>query len=390
MERLDAELQVDMREFPHLRPKTTSNVSAVPNDLQLLSGAMSKVAKLEKDLAHANRRAQKAELELQFVNRSAHAQFHEPFYLAENKRLKTQLAEMEQFLADYGLIWVGANEEEEEDETGSDQSTWQATDGEENMDQKAEQIDWAKIAENVLELNILGGEGRSAIGAKDGATRLVPGGETVRLTLYADGIMLGEGPFRPIRRARHFIDDIADGYFPSELQSRYPEGVVFDLHDHHTQPYRRKFPGIGKSLKTESALPVIKTDDPRLIETDVSRQMSETNASLEDISSRPGSSLSRIPTAKAITLRVRSAEGATHVIRMRSSETVANLRNYIAAELDHSHFRILSLTERGWRPIEDESKSLKEIGLGPRAALQLAPISPKYEDLSQHIVNLKT
>ena len=73
------------------------------------------------------------------------------------------------------------------------------------------------------------------------------------------------------------------------------------------------------------------------------------------------------------------------MIRMRSSETVKNLRSYISGELGHSHFRILTLTERGWRPIEDESKSLTEIGLGPRAALQLAPISPKYEDLSQHI-----
>ena len=216
MERLDAELQVDMREFPHMRPKTTSNVSAVPNDLQLLSGAMSKVARLEKDLAHANRRAQKAELELQFVNRSAHAQFHEPFFMAENKRLKTQLAEMEQFLADYGLIWVGANEEEEET-NGSDESIGQPTDGHAKMDQNSDHIDWAKIVENVLELNILGGEGRSEIGAKDGATRLVPGGERVKLTLYSDGIMLGDGPFRPIRRARHFIDDIADGYFPRLL-----------------------------------------------------------------------------------------------------------------------------------------------------------------------------
>ena len=65
LERLDAELQVDLDEFPNLQAK--SNRTTPPSDLELLSGAMSKIATLEKQLNIANRRAQKAELQLQFT-----------------------------------------------------------------------------------------------------------------------------------------------------------------------------------------------------------------------------------------------------------------------------------------------------------------------------------
>ena len=197
MERLDAELQVDLAAFPHLRSKSQT---AIPSDLTLLSGAMSKVASLEKQLTHANRRSQKAELQLQFINRSAHATAHEPFYLEENKRLKSQLAEMEQFLADYGLIWVGANSEESEDE-------------EEEIEDD-DQPNWEVIKHNVSELNLIGGEGRSVVSSKNGAKQLVEKAQNMRLTLFSNGIMLGDGPFRTFAQSKHFLDDIRDGYFP--------------------------------------------------------------------------------------------------------------------------------------------------------------------------------
>jgi len=377
MERLDAELQVDMKDFPHLRPKTTS---AVPNDLELLSGAMSKIAQLEHDLTIFKRRAQKAELELQFMNRSAHAARHEPFYLEENKRLKMQLAEMEQFLADYGLIWIGPNDDgdDNDDESEADESG-------------SHEIDWAVIKNNIRELNIMGGDGRSIVAPKHGAQQLVQNAGNLRLTLYSNGIMLGDGPFRTISQAKHFLDDVRDGYFPSELQSRYPDGLIFDLVDLHSEAFNQKFPGVGKRLKESEQngskmVPVIKTDDPRLIESDVSREMSETSCSLEDMA-RPSS---RIQTAKAITLRVRNLDGKNHMIRMRSTETFAELRGYITREIKHSNFRILTLKESGWTAIEDEEQTLADVGLGPRAALQLAALRPKYDEMQSHIDNLKT
>jgi hypothetical protein len=51
--------------------------------------------------------------------------------------------------------------------------------------------------------------------------------DPVPLILYANGILLFSGPFRPYTDATtiQFVQDILDGYFPSELQSRYPDGT---------------------------------------------------------------------------------------------------------------------------------------------------------------------
>jgi len=49
------------------------------------------------------------------------------------------------------------------------------------------------------------------------------------MTFYANGMMLFSGPFRPYTDplTQQFIQDITDGYFPSELQQKYPDGVPF-------------------------------------------------------------------------------------------------------------------------------------------------------------------
>lgn len=46
---------------------------------------------------------------------------------------------------------------------------------------------------------------------------------------YANGIMLFSGPFRPFSDpvTQQCVQDIHDGYFPSELQTKFPDGVPF-------------------------------------------------------------------------------------------------------------------------------------------------------------------
>ena len=53
--------------------------------------------------------------------------------------------------------------------------------------------------------------------------------ECVPLTLYSNGIVMFAGPFRPIEdyETQQCLQDIMDGYFPSELQARYPDGIPF-------------------------------------------------------------------------------------------------------------------------------------------------------------------
>jgi hypothetical protein len=57
--------------------------------------------------------------------------------------------------------------------------------------------------------------------------------DSINLTLYSNGICLFNGPFRSFDDSltRKFCIDICDGYFPSELQAKYPDGVSFNLID---------------------------------------------------------------------------------------------------------------------------------------------------------------
>ena len=95
--------------------------------------------------------------------------------------------------------------------------------------------DYDLIIRNVKELNSLTGHNEpkivefhnSANGAKFETS------EAINLTLYSNGIALMAGPFRSFDDAftRKFCIDIMDGFFPSELEAKYPDGVPFNLVD---------------------------------------------------------------------------------------------------------------------------------------------------------------
>ncbi|NXL37886.1 UBX11 protein, partial [Glaucidium brasilianum] len=87
-------------------------------------------------------------------------------------------------------------------------------------------IDFDLILEKVKDLNVLAGEGISQIEHTPGGARLRQP-EPLPLTLYQNGMVMGNGPFRPYEEppAQQCLQDIVDGYFPSELQLHYPDGV---------------------------------------------------------------------------------------------------------------------------------------------------------------------
>lgn len=51
------------------------------------------------------------------------------------------------------------------------------------------------------------------------------------LKFYKNGIIVQDGPLRSYEdpATTSFLKDILDGYFPSELQEAYPEGVPFKV-----------------------------------------------------------------------------------------------------------------------------------------------------------------
>ena len=57
--------------------------------------------------------------------------------------------------------------------------------------------------------------------------------DPIPLTLYQNGLAMHSGPFRPYSDplTRQFVIDLQDGYFPSELKHRYPEGIPFQVRE---------------------------------------------------------------------------------------------------------------------------------------------------------------
>ncbi|XP_062510595.1 UBX domain-containing protein 11-like isoform X2 [Corticium candelabrum] len=119
-------------------------------------------------------------------------------------------------------------------------------------------VHFNKIVTNLKELNVLAGEDEARIshtvtGAKLKFLDPIP------LTVYQNGFLLFSGPFRPYSDplSQRFIQDIMDGYFPSELQDRYPDGVPITLTDKREVIFRDRrhetaFPGSGEVLGGEA------------------------------------------------------------------------------------------------------------------------------------------
>lgn len=150
----------------------------------------------------------------------------------QNKRLQNQIHEMEIFLSDYGLVWVGNDtfdegEEEEEDE-----------------DSMEHLIDFPDFAKQINELNnIVYSEPSQVLTDQNSRkARLVQASELVehiRIVFYKNGVMIKRGPFRYCGSESYktFVSDIMDGYFPTEFRDDYPDGVIFDLKDKKNEDY---------------------------------------------------------------------------------------------------------------------------------------------------------
>lgn len=119
-------------------------------------------------------------------------------------------------------------------------------------------VNFDLVLQRVRELNVLAGEGESFVRLTATGAQLVTK-QPVRLSLYRDGIVTFDGPFRSYQEqstqvsvmqrtatllllhtaaaASHlcsshlqqFLQDLMDGYFPSELQSKFPDGIPFEV-----------------------------------------------------------------------------------------------------------------------------------------------------------------
>ncbi|VDP91447.1 unnamed protein product [Echinostoma caproni] len=162
---------------------------------------------------------------------------------------------MEEFLHDYGLVWVGTQTDAQHQPIDiQENSTWNTGSSVKNPDTLE------KIVKNIglLNLGIGAGEAKVIRDPNDPKLAYLKEQDAISLTLYADGISLCEGPFRPFTQHEtlQFVQDILDGFFPSELESLHPDGVAFKLIDkrqieflktRRLVPKAQKLGGCGKS-----------------------------------------------------------------------------------------------------------------------------------------------
>ncbi|XP_018397739.1 PREDICTED: UBX domain-containing protein 11-like [Cyphomyrmex costatus] len=156
--------------------------------------------------------------------------------------LEHKISEMEKFLADYGLIWVG------------DAKNTTNIDGSNNYINTC----YEQLIVNIDQLNLAAGKGEVHIHHNEkggGATFKTP--SCMVLKFYKNGMCVNGGLLRSYHDPTvvSFIRDILDGYFPSELQQEYPDGVPFMTEDRRTELYiddSVSFPGQGYRLGKQS------------------------------------------------------------------------------------------------------------------------------------------
>ncbi|XP_060063648.1 UBX domain-containing protein 11-like isoform X2 [Ylistrum balloti] len=310
--------KLDNLRHPHLAhnsPRTSNPGSLAPNDHELMTAMMNRISLLEQRVSHQtkeitekDKRIRVLDEKLKILQKAQGDSSDSRVNEAEKKCLLLQqkVHEMEAFLADYGMVWVGdksnPNSDVYNDEgsstTSSEGDTWRP--GTSVSNQPEFEVDFNSVIENIRELNVLAGEGVSKIQHTTDGARLKPP-DPVQFTLYSNGMMLYSGPFRSFSdpMTQTFMRDIMDGYFPSELQNRYPDGVPFVIRDlrsvHFNDKRAAAFAGAGQVLGGDtkpSRLVPSNLDKASQVSEPVRMFRKDTQEKLEVTSEHPGKKMS--------------------------------------------------------------------------------------------------
>uniref|UniRef100_A0A8B9HLC6 UBX domain-containing protein n=1 Tax=Astyanax mexicanus TaxID=7994 RepID=A0A8B9HLC6_ASTMX len=171
--------------------------------------------------------------------------------------------------------------------------------------------------------------------------------------------------------------DLMDGYFPSELQDRFPDGVIFQVCVCvmliSMERFLSKLPENvvkgGKVISIRSSLKAhLQVRPPHTIIITIIFSSREAIGSAAEVT----------------TLRVKSEDGEkTFIMKMLFTDTIGHLRQHLDA---HSPaYDIISGFPQ--RCHSDDTQTLQAYGLTPNAALLLRPHIDKKLKTSYHAVN---
>jgi hypothetical protein len=227
----DAQQARQLKDSRHTRRNTTLSPLPPPKniDSDLISSLAKRLSKLERERTELLASCQTKDQEI--------ARLRDRVKLEGNSKdmLEDQIDQLHSFIHSHGMIFSPEQRD------------------------SVFQYDFNQLKSQVAELNRAVGIGGIGTVAYDGIIHKLVMPPSFPLRLYANGILFREGPFRlfiskegGISQAQMFITDLNDGFFPHELKTEFPNGLVIELKDNRDQVYQVSqqptFTGQGNSL----------------------------------------------------------------------------------------------------------------------------------------------
>ncbi|XP_053254678.1 UBX domain-containing protein 11 isoform X1 [Podarcis raffonei] len=415
-------------------------LGSAPNDMELMASMMQKIASLEQSIKsqaraiyHKDKKIEELEEQIKILKKGkaesswvSRAEELEVICL----KLQHQVWEMELFLNDYGLIWVGEGTDslgevaaQSDERSELSKRYWKP--GESIVSE----TNFDLIFANLKDLNALAGEGMSQIEHTAGGARLKQL-DSIPLTFYQNGIVMFQGPFRSYEEpsTQQLLRDIMDGYFPSELQKRYPDGTPFQVTDKRDTVFQERklqhksFPGQGhviglarpSGLKETNEipgpkltmeqflnkLPKSRIQDGQVI--DIRGEIKKTlqgsggkshevivveTPSIEAMKKRlEGNEKKKASDPNVATLRIKSENGEkTYIIKMPFTETIGDLRQHLAQSRGEEMEPYEIISTFPYRVYNNNFMTLEECGLVPNASLRLQKRAPSTKSQGQQV-----
>lgn len=234
-------------------------------------------------------------------------------------RYSQQIDEMTDFLADYGLTWVGG-------EAPTPKSVFPRG-----------PTDMQLFERKIQELNDMAESGVSFT-KESGVTKVSE--KAIKIRLKEDGFCLDDGELRPYSNplSSDFFQDIMDGFFPLEFKDKYPEGVRLVVEDLRTNNlFKGKARKLSESLRREE-----RTSKP----IDWSQELGD----------GPGR------------LKVKVSTGGELLVRTTKEDVIGHIRELIIAHCGFEKFDLV--VPPSTQPVSDD-KTVGDLALFPRGLVLL-------------------
>nr|XP_023421455.1 UBX domain-containing protein 11 isoform X3 [Cavia porcellus] len=307
-------------------------------------------------------------------------------------QLQRQVGEMERFLSDYGLQWVGEpmDQENSEDRTGPEdhekdwmmaKKFWKPGDS-----LVPPEVDFDRLLASLKDLSELVVEGDTQVIPVPGGARL-HALEPIPLKLYQNGIVMFNGPFRPFHHPATQVSDLRDQVYPEHGLGPFPgEGCVVGGQRMLQAPDRLEVPPGMTAEKLLNRLPKFVIRQGEVIDIrgsirDTLKNYCPLPVPIQEIivetpalaAERQRSQESPNTAAPPLCmLRVKSENGEqAFLLMMRPEDTIGAVRALLAQAraMDAATFEIFSTFPP--RVYQDDALTLQATGLVPSATLLL-------------------